>query len=210
MILSTKHKFCFMSPPKTGCGFRENALMKECDFWSKKSLMRDRHITLDNFFNNSIQNNFLKEMLDGEYKIICFVRNPWERYISWMKMICTVNKDAYLHNFEEAPMEACVNKNPKIIKGDWIRKYRSLTHMISEAPRLSEYFEYENLNIEVIDFRQQTTYLQKIGKIFGLNFDLQDTAPPRTKEYRKYYDEKLMQLVLEKEKKVIELMHYKF
>lgn len=207
MILSTKHKLCFMSPPKTGCGFRESMFVYQdlgFDIWSKTSLPKDRHCTLKEAVK-------VYNLMDfNKFKIICFVRNPWERYISWMKML--EGSDVYLHDFEEAPLEACVpNKNKFIEKQNTKKtKYSSLKHLIEKSHSLDEYFDYNNIDVEVVDFKDQNAYLKKIEKIFGLNLNIQNNVKPATKKYERYYNCELKNMVYKKEEKVIKLMNYKF
>ena len=84
MILSHKHKFVCLNPPKTGSGFREKILEKYSDisvvFHGEQEY---RHLT-------SLQaSSFIKTINKdpNDYYWFTFVRNPWERMVSWVNMI---------------------------------------------------------------------------------------------------------------------------
>lgn len=82
MIISHKHKFVCLNPPKTGTGFREKSLEPHANIFQKNTDAIIRHNTIRNTFAYVRRN---KVDIRG-YMMITFVRNPWSRMISWYNM----------------------------------------------------------------------------------------------------------------------------
>ena len=76
MIISHKHKFICIDPPKTGTNYRQNLLWNYGDHIS--SLQHANFIEVKNFF----QDYDLED-----YFVFTFVRNPWHRYLSWFNWL---------------------------------------------------------------------------------------------------------------------------
>ena len=69
MIISHKHKFISIDPPKTGTNYRQNLLWNYGEFI--EDLQHANLIEVKNFF----QDYDLED-----YFVFTFVRNPWYRY----------------------------------------------------------------------------------------------------------------------------------
>lgn len=79
MILSHKHKFAILNPPKTGSGYREKVFSKYADYMVDKTPGWNRHSRL------SVALKKLRGK-SNDYFIAAFVRNPWTRIVSWWNM----------------------------------------------------------------------------------------------------------------------------
>ena len=71
MIISHKHKFISLDPPKTGTNYRQNLLWKHGEHVA--SLQHGNLIEIKKHFINY---DF------SDYFVFTFVRNPWSRYLS--------------------------------------------------------------------------------------------------------------------------------
>lgn len=76
MIISTKYKFISLDPQKTGTNYRQNLLIRG-DKDSK------RHPTNQHANLSGVRDCF--DINSEDYFKFTFVRNPWERYLSWFR-----------------------------------------------------------------------------------------------------------------------------
>jgi hypothetical protein len=76
MIVSDEHKFLFFSIPRTGSGTLQNKLVNFG--WRSGNAAPDNHLTAEQMkAHPAIGNRKFRD-----YRNVCFVRNPWDRYVS--------------------------------------------------------------------------------------------------------------------------------
>lgn len=90
MIISHKHKFVCLNPPKTGSGFRENLFREYIDdgfLPGKEPPMNLRHYT-----SAQAESHLLDKNLNPDsYFWFTFTRSPWPRIVSWYNMVINQN-----------------------------------------------------------------------------------------------------------------------
>lgn len=83
MILSKNKKFINLNPPKTGSGYRERHLKRFADvIVSTHQELKCRHWTVEDTEKYLINNGLNPD----DYFWFTFVRNPWDRVVSWYNM----------------------------------------------------------------------------------------------------------------------------
>lgn len=190
MIISHKHKFISLDPPKTGTNYRQNIL------WSYGDYIRElQHANL-----NEVKNFFQGSNLE-DYFVFTFVRNPWRRYLSWFNFL-------YRNSPEDkvSPQEFY----------SFMRSHLSLDPQESNLritlPQ-SYWFEHQNeINVNFIGCLENL----KEDMEFVLR-KIQINSPMRNKlenksnyklNFHDAYNQELIDLVAKKESKVIKLKGY--
>jgi hypothetical protein len=191
MIISHKYKFVCLNPPKTGSGFRENTL-KEC-----ADVSRSTHKPLKLRHWSSCQaSNYIKSINKdpNDYYWFTFVRNPWERMVSWVNMI--QNHALESGNSENIDREKSILQYP--IRNqfkDYIYRDGKLLDFIGSLENITEDMKFIlkklNINIKVDSF--QAKYKK----------DFKD-------EIRDNMSRKTIEIISNLEKEVIEMKNYKF
>lgn len=192
MILSHKYKFVCLNPPKTGTGFRENLLKDYADVsMLTHEFLEPRH------WNSTKASDYIKSINrdPNDYYWFTFVRNPWERMISWVNML----KNHYLNggnklSFDsESIIVSRLNSKPF---NDYIYRDGKLLDFIGSVENLTEdlRFVLDKLNVS-IDIPSKTNEPHK------KNFK---------KDIRKELSSEIIKMIADVEKEVIELKNYKF
>jgi hypothetical protein len=186
-FISDSNKFIYIEIPKTGTASL-NCLLK----WkySIKNLLvnknrisgdNDRHVT-----GRHIKNKFPDRW--EKYTTFCVVRNPWHRYISRLRW-------EHLSKHK--------NRNVDIKIHTIIRYTPSITDFIFDKDEVivDKILKFENLQQEWNDFAPSIgLYPQELPWRNNLG----------TYDYHDYYNNELIDMVYEKEKKIIDMMNYTY
>jgi len=191
MILSHKYKFVCLNPPKTGSGFREKTLTEYADVQTKTHpSLKLRH------WNSTQASNYIKSINKdpNDYYWFTFVRNPWERMISWVNMrknhilkgknLENVDSDeSILKTLEENQFKDYIYRDGKLL--DFIGSIENITEDLS--------FVLNKLNINIPIGTRKDKYIKNFKD-----------------EIRRGLTPELIKKIADSEKEVIEMKHYKF
>lgn len=183
MIISHKHKFISLDPPKTGTNYRQNLLYNYGDY-----VQGLQHANLA-----EVQNYFHQYDL-SDYFTFTFVRNPWKRYFSWFHFRHRDIHDHQLspqefHDFmffylsESSPQSYWFEREGKI-NVDFIGSLENITKDMNYV------LDKLNINTQL----KNNPANKSIYKI----------------KYEDAYNQQLIDLVAQKEKSVIELKGYEY
>ena len=181
MIISHKHKFISLDPPKTGTNYRQNLLWNSGD--NVRGLMQHANLA-------EVQNYFHEFNL-SDYFIFTFVRNPWDRFLSY-------------YNWCNKPL------NPDSFRS-WLKGYLGSRHALFQS------HWYIQDGVIATDFIGSLENMNKDMKFILNKINLPLTLPSkkanrakRRVSYQDFYNQELIDLVAEKEKSVIELKGYDY
>ena len=186
MIISHKHKFICLDPPKTGTNYRQNWLSFDSD-----RIDELQHANLTEV-KNHLQENF------DDYFIFTFVRNPWVRYLSWF---------SFLNRNESNP-----NLTPKAFRcfmhSYFFGEYKDSGLRIT----LPQSFWFSDLNINFVG-SLENMYEDLAFIMNHLNISTKLPSKPVNKSKHKlnpdvFYNTELIDFVSNHEKEVIELKGY--
>jgi hypothetical protein len=202
MIISHTCKFICLNPPKTGSGWRERVFLPYSDFsvvTVKKSGLPEpegnyRHC------NYSLSKEFLmKDDWDIlEYFVFTFVRNPWERAVSWANM-----------NFVQGNSE---------INGLLLRNAvaQTLSPQYKQTSYYTKPLKQGHQTTRTVDYigslENHETDLREVSALLGLKLDLEPPTFRRKsyhKEISKFWDSELSGRIEEGEAETIAMMGYK-
>jgi chondroitin 4-sulfotransferase 11 len=191
MLTNHKKKFIFVHIQKTAGLSITNTLKKD-----KNTIKVCQQHT---FLNNCNYNK--------DYFKFCFVRNPWDRLVSWYNMM--VNKG--IHNKFSDYLLKTKNFSEFLTYTDIILdidgkksiSFNQLDYISDdEGNVLTDYIgKFENINEDILE----------IGKKIGYNdFTIPHINKFPHKDYRTYYTDKEIELVQEMYKRDIDYFGYKF
>ena len=191
MILSHKYKFVCLNPQKTGTGFRETTLTNYTDVGI------DSHLSLElRHWKPSEASNYLESVNKdpNDYYWFTFVRNPWERMISWMNM----HQNFLLQNGESLKydtkkfMKNCLQRHNFT---NYIYRDGKLLDFIGSLENISDDFNYvlNKLDIHVNLGTRQDAYKKNFKN-----------------EIRRTLSQEDIKAIAEIEKEVIEMKKYTF
>lgn len=189
MILSHKYKFVCLNPPKTGSGFREKILLKYSDA-SILTNLKVRH------WNSTKASDYIKSINKdpNDYYWFTFVRNPWERIISWANM--AKNQSLKKRTSKNIDIEKFVLKTLKRNNfKNYIYRDGKLLDFIGSLENITEDFNFvlNKLNINI--------YIGTAKAKYRKNFK---------DEIRRELTPELIKKIADLEKEVIEMKNYKF
>ena len=180
MIISHKHKFISLDPPKTGTNYRQNLLWNSGDY-----LKGFQHANLA-----EVQNYFHEFNL-SDYFIFTFVRNPWDRFLSF-------------YNWSNLPLDP--DSFGSRLKG----------HLGRQSTKPQSHWYIQD-GVIVTDFIGSLENMHKDMKLILNKINLPLTLPSKksnqskiTLNVKDFYNQELIDLVAEKEKNVIQLKGYDF
>jgi hypothetical protein len=191
MIISHKYKFVCLNPPKTGSGFREKLLRQYADV----SIITHKSSNLRHW-NSTQASNYIKSINKdpNDYYWFTFVRNPWERIISWVNMrknhilngknLENVDSDeSILDILERNQFKDYIYRDGKLL--DFIGSIENITKDLS--------FVLNKLNINIPIGTEKDKYIKNFKD-----------------EIRRKLTPELIKKIADLEKEVIEMKHYKF
>jgi chondroitin 4-sulfotransferase 11 len=193
MIINDELKFAFVHIQKTGGVSIRNAL--SC-FNNKEHLQYHSFVKFAN--------------IPEDYFKFAFVRNPWERLVSWYNMIL---KKGVHNKWSQYVLE---NSNS-------FEEFLNLTETIFESNSIDEpksilnnQLDYITFNDKIaVDFIGRFDFLQDDFNLICKNIGIESIVVPHSNKteypnYRSYYNSKLVEKVKEMYKKDIEYFNYEF
>lgn len=193
MLINHKKKFIFVHIQKTAGSSITNALKND-----------------KNTLNTCHQHTFLNDCHHNkEYFKFTFVRNPWDRLVSWYNHINFVKRH---NNFFAYILDNSKNFSEFLTLTDVIRNDFGMKKSISinqldyisddKGNILTDYIgRFENINEDILN----------IGKKIGYeNLTIPHINKFPHKDYRTYYTDKDIEIVQEMYKRDIDYFGYKF
>lgn len=192
MILSHEYKFVCLNPPKTGSGFREK-LFKE---YSDESVILNKDRKIRHWGSRQVS-NYIKSLKKdpNDYYWFTFVRNPWERIISWINM----NKNHALkeESKDESTIESsiAVYLNESQLFKNYIYRDGKLLDFVGSIENITEdlNFVLNKLNIDIPIGTKKDKYIKDFKN-----------------DIRNHFSQKIIEMIGNAEKEVIEMKKYKF
>lgn len=222
MRISYKNKFIMLSPQKTAGNSIFDAIRDHVDVVHKAVGSIDgkieaspyyQHVTLERLkmhfeTTNHAWNDFYK---------FCFVRNPWDRYVSWYSFMQSRHGDLIQTNKMITEHGGCVPLKELSFEDYMSRLYIQMHHTINcdnnwyQYPLSSYYMDGDNM----IDY---------VGRVETIDRDLQNICEhlniqhhplgihnkTEHMHYRQYYNNKTREMVEEMEQDCIQRFDYTF
>lgn len=194
MILSHRYKFVCLNPPKTGTGFRERLLSKYTDL---SVLVGGRKQKKIRHWTSSQASKYIKDINKDpdDYYWFTFVRNPWERMISWVNM--DRNNLLKQKEIKNISIEESIASRMKFLHNKSFKNYiyrdSKLLNFIGSFESMAEdlNFVLNRLNIDVTVDTIKDVYIKDFKK------EIRDRLSSRT-----------IKTISEIEKEVIEIKKY--
>lgn len=197
MILSHTYKFVCLNPPKTGSGFREALLRDHSDISISKSSLRrvdGRH------WNVAEASKYIRRCKQDpeNYYWFTFVRNPWERIISWYNMMLNhalKRGETYPRDIEEFIHQDILIDNKQRLLNEYIYRDGKLLDFIGSLENITEdmSFVLNELDISVEIGSREDTYIKDFKQ-----------------KIKSQLSPDMIDLIADVEKDVIELKKYTF
>ena len=172
MIVSHKHKFICLNPPKTGSGFREEVLEGHSDW----SIINTKGVDIRHR-NVKRAYDFLKERgcNKDDYYWITFVRNPWTRAESFFNQVANEILNPNMYTGEKSPLNKLMTEK-ELFKKETFKSFLRKEGMI-QYPLPSQNIFYKKPNGEYIDYIGQLEKMNHdllfIGNKFNLNLPIE-------------------------------------
>lgn len=190
MIISHKHKFISLDPPKTGTNYRQNLLRNYGDH-----IPELQHANL-----TEVQNYFHQYDLSN-YFTFTFVRNPWKRYFSWFHFLNRHNHNLSPQKFYNF-MFCYLSKTPQtndlritLPQSFWFESQEEIN--VDFIGRLENIKEDMNYVLDKLKIKTQLKNKPENKSIYKI-------------KYEDAYNQQLIDLVAKKEKSVIKLKGYEY
>lgn len=207
MIISNHHKFLYVAIPKTGTHAIREALRphlqkgdwEQCNLYVTKilpfiELARKRH---GHITTQEIEPFIGEEKFDEFFKFV-FVRNPWDKFVSYCSFI-NRNSDAF-------------QKDPQSVMGKVLSNEKAKQRVLMWPQH--EFITNAEGNINVDFVGRHETFIQSFNDICD-RLNLPHSLPEKVNtskrsDYRDYYTQALIDGVGELYNKDIELFNYTF
>lgn len=191
MIISHTNKFIFIHIQRTGGSTIINLL---------KTQLGEDLIFISQHGNARSSENYL---LDDhkDYFTFAFVRNPWERILSWYLLINKENQQSLEE--ERSKFEKFLELDYAAVEGDLTFHYNQVDYISNKSGDIlvDNVYRFENFEIEV----------GKMLNDLGLSLiDIPKMNKTWDKNYHDYYTEKSKELIEIKCKKDIEYFAFKY
>ena len=195
MIISPKYKFVFIATEKTGCTSVYNSLENIDDTKKiignlvpkdRNNYLYSKHTSCSEFTNNHSDFN--------DYFKFAFVRNPWDRVVSWYNFSMKIKNSDKDRNITGKDFLSFILEFQNIWGNEQQNQY-NFTKCCDFIGR------YENL---------QKDFDIICDKIKIPQQQLPHKNKTKHKHYTEYYDEETKQIVAERFAKDIEYFNYKF
>lgn len=210
MIISHEHKFLFLAPPKVGSMSIRQSLLEYSSIDPVKFYTDSSNVYYHEWHMNAknAKKHFDVRGWDwNSYFKFSFVRNPWDRIVSWRNY-----QILYVHEFEQLGKREAVyyeeyKKLSKLSFKDWVKDNGWLESFIDSCMCYSDnncldfIGRFENLQG---DFN---TICDKIGIP---RQELPHHNESKHKHYTEYYDNETKQIIAERFAPDIKYFNYKF
>ena len=193
MIISPKYKFVFIATEKTGCTSVSNSLENIDDTKKiignlvpkdRNNYLYSKHTSCSEFTNNHSDFN--------DYFKFAFVRNPWDRVVSWYFFSKTSSYES--RNTSNISFKEFIKIKSNVWKGPQQNQY-DFTKCCDFIGRFENLQQDFNIICDKIKIPQQQLLSKNKSK---------------HKSYTEYYDDETRQLVADRFAKDIEYFGYKF
>jgi len=199
MFISHSKKFICLNPPKTGTGYRERIFKTHIDVSYDLDKTVNRHGTINELILLFEKNNW---NIDEYYKFT-FVRNPWDRFVSWFDMVESQQK----YNF---------SLTQKGFKSFLFQRFE--THPAQELFFLKDdriFVDYigstETLEDDLINIAEELNIELDLTSEYINKFRQNEQIPIKRKHIiNTFWTEGTINLVKEFEEKTISLKNYKY
>jgi len=228
-MISHRHKTIFVHIPKVAGQSIENVFLKDLGLnWStRKPLLlmpneqpengppRLAHLTSEEY----VKYHYLSEEIFNNYFKFSFVRNPWDRVVSFYKFLYYA-KGVTFEDFVKKLLPEFVNKNDFFFKSQYDYLYckgKSCVDFIGRFENLNEDFskilntlglsklKLEHINKSKINKGKYSDIKTSFKKLV-LNVEYQPFYP----SYKSYYNQELISIVADLYKKDVEFFKYSF
>ena len=188
MIISHKHKFISLDPPKTGTAYRQKWLSP---FGVRIDGLQHANLTE---INQQLKDNF------NDYFVFAFVRNPWARYLSWFSFL----------NRDQPKSKLTPESFNQFMDSYFFGAYKDSGLRIT----LPQSFWFLDSNINFVGSLENIyTDLQLVLDDLKLFTALPEKLEHESKHklnLNEFYNNKLIDFVADHEKEVIKLKGYNF
>lgn len=191
MTISNNPKLIFVHVHRTG-GTTINNLLKQA--LGAEVEIRGEHVDI------SASETIILEKL-VEYTVFGFVRNPWDRLLSWYSLINSQNQKSL--KVERQKFEEFLELDQAFQQGDTFFHYNQLDYFPTKDGAIDfiKLFHYENFEEEVKNlFSLLKLTLKEIPVINNT----------KKKQYRDYYTDRSIELIQQKCRKDIDFFNYSF
>lgn len=207
MVISHRHQFIFFAVPKTGSQSIRLFLRKHLDKndWEQSNLLYKSRLPFPEVAkqkNGHITALQIKPHLDkavwNKYYKFAFVRNPWDRFISFCAFL---KKQEF--SFEENPkifMEFILN-NPKKMNHLLIKQQHKFICDANKTIMINFVGKMENMDSD----------MKKVCSVLKIPFEpIPHVNSTPHKNYKEYYNDDLINKVGEKFSEDISIFNYRF
>jgi hypothetical protein len=137
----------------------------------------------------------------SDYFIFGFVRNPWDRMLSWYSLIH--QEDALTFDEERVRFEHFLKEFSAKIKNDNTFHWNQIDYFPNQQ-------EVDN-PVQICRFENYQTEVKSVFKKLGMSIDtIPSMNGTQKKEYQQFYTDKSKQIIQENCKKDIEYFQYHF
>ena len=200
-FISNKHKFIFIEIQKTGTTSIDHNLL-----WSNSI----KNINDEHYSERHKTASYIKSVLKDDwfnYTSFAVLRNPWQRYVSWLvwmeKILETKTKED----------KAWITFNKLFNENNYSHK-NILKTIINKTGRTQSEFVCDDIDIivnELLRFENlQHDYNRLCSKLNIEKTTLKQLNASKPYDYRDFYNQELIDIVYEKEKKIIDMMGYTY
>lgn len=207
MIVSHKHRFIFVAIPKTGTHSVRQALREQLGpddieqvglFVNKRFPFQELAGIKHGHLSLAQVRPFLGEQVFVEYFKFAFVRNPFDRFVSYCAFMTRAN-DAF-------------NRDPRAVMRHILFKVRPLGHILFQPQHR---LLVDNDGTLLTDYigrveQMQASYDQVCARIGIPGTTLGQVNSSRRGSYRDYYDQTLIDGVAELYRRDLDLFDYQF
>lgn len=207
MIISHQHRFIFAAVPKTGThsvrqALREHMSAEDLEqvglFVNKRfpfeelAAIRHGHISLAQI------RPFIGEEAFGSYFKFAFVRNPFDRFVSYCAFMTRAN-DAF-------------GRNPRGVMHEILFKMRPVQHILFVPQHTFVTDEHGQMLADAVGRVEdmQASYDSVCNRIGIPSRPLEQVNSSRRGSYRDYYDQQLVDGVADLYRRDLELFGYEF
>jgi len=203
MFISHKYKTIFIHIQKTGGDSVENIFRKKnrrliTRISLPSEILRTKHCYISDMYN------VVDKKILNSYTKFCVVRNPFDRMVSWYSMF--KHKTGVFNDVMSA-----VNNNTNTFRDFILLPNKDLFHRfyvnqidyisINNKIFVDEILMFENLNEDFNIFKQKINFKATLPH---------KNKSIREKDYRKYYDDELIEIVYKRFKKDFDYFNYTF
>lgn len=205
-------KFIFLEPPKTATGS-----INQCLWRTEKNHLRLGFLRPDkpnrHSFAHLVECSFWGRWQN--YYKFSTIRNPWARYVSWMMWSLAKLKELNEGNINNPRFKVSINRIKNWITEATEKDEDMLTQIIVRLPQQHLYWTDKSEENVIVDKLLRFENIQQEWTELGKKLGIKDTKLSYLNksdkyDYREFYTDETIQMVAEKDAKVIEIGGYTF